>query len=152
MASAMGGTATSDLMLLLFNNTNWANLGDATGLRGSTVAGSFFVALSTGALTAASAQNTTEAAYTGYSRQAVARSGAGWTVSGTAPATAANAAAITYTVASGGTPETETYFSIGRDTSGAGEVIFWGQLTAPLVVNNGITPQFAIGACAATMT
>ena len=30
-----GNTFENDLLLLLFNNTNIANLGDATGLRGS---------------------------------------------------------------------------------------------------------------------
>ncbi|HYV99693.1 MAG TPA: hypothetical protein VE967_19695 [Gemmatimonadaceae bacterium] len=30
---SLGNAAENDLMLLIFNNTNWANLGDATGLR-----------------------------------------------------------------------------------------------------------------------
>jgi hypothetical protein len=38
MSSAMGNTAESDQLKLLFQNTNWANVGDATGLRGSTTA------------------------------------------------------------------------------------------------------------------
>jgi hypothetical protein len=35
------------LLLLLFNNTNAANIGDATGLRGSTAAGSLYLSLHT---------------------------------------------------------------------------------------------------------
>lgn len=35
------------LLTLIFNNTNLANVGDATGLRGSTTAGSFYIGLHT---------------------------------------------------------------------------------------------------------
>ena len=35
------------LQLLVFNNTNIANVGDATGLRGSTAAGQLFISLHT---------------------------------------------------------------------------------------------------------
>jgi hypothetical protein len=151
MATAMGNTAESDLLTLLFQNTNWANLGDATGLRGSTTAGSFFIGLSTGTLSGSSTQTTTEAAYTSYARVAVARSSGGWTISGSAPTSSKNAAAVTFPAATGGS-ETETYAVIGRDTSGAGEVIFWGALTSSLAVSSGITPSFAINALVATMT
>ena len=37
MSSGMGNTAQNDA-LLLFINTSWANLGDVTGVRGSTTA------------------------------------------------------------------------------------------------------------------
>ncbi len=148
---SMSNTAENNLLLLLFNNTNWANLGDATGLRGSTTAGSFYVQLSTGTLGETSDQSTTEAAYGGpYVRQAVARSGAGWTVSGTAPTQAANAAIITYPPCTSGS-ETETYFSIGRASSGAGENLFSGALTTPLAVSTGITPAFAVNDCVANV-
>jgi len=146
----MGNSAESDLLTLLFQNTNWANLGDATGLRGSGTAGSFYIGLSTGTLTGASTQSTTEAAYTGYGRVAVARSSGGWTITGSAPTTAENAAAITFGACTGGS-ETETYCVIGRDSSGAGEVITWGALTASLAVSNGITPSFAPDALQATL-
>jgi hypothetical protein len=151
MASAMGNTAESDLLKLLFQNTAWANLGSAGGLQPSSAAGSFFIGLSTGTLTGASTQTTTEAAYTSYARVAVARSSAGWTITGSAPTISENAAAVTFPAATGGS-ETETYAVIGRDTSGAGEVIFWGALTSSLAVSNGITPSFAINALQATMT
>lgn len=61
----------SALMLLLFNNTNAANIGDATGLRGSTVAGQLFLALHTADPGEAGTQSTNEVgtgAYTGYAR------------------------------------------------------------------------------------
>ena len=42
-----GNTFENDLLLLIFNNTNIANLGDATGIRGSSAAGSLYLALHT---------------------------------------------------------------------------------------------------------
>lgn len=151
MSGAFGNTAESDLLILLFQNTNWANVGDATGLRGSTTAGSFYVELSTGALSGTSTQSTTEAAYTGYGRVAVARSSGGWTVTGSNPTTAENAAAVTFGADTVGS-ETETDCSIGRDAAGAGEVIVWGPLTASLAVSPGITPSFAINSLKCNLT
>lgn len=150
MATAMGNTAEGDLLKLLFQNTNWALLGDATGLRGSTTAGSFFISLHTATLSGTSTQTSSEAAYTSYARVAVARSSGGWTVTGSAPTTSENAAAVTFPAATGGT-ETETYAMIGRDTSSTGESMFWGALSSSLAVSSGITPSFAINALQATM-
>jgi len=140
----------SQLMLLIFNNTNAANVGDATGLRGSTTAGSLFIALHTADPGEAGDQTTSEATYTGYARVAVARSGAGFTVSGTAPTQAANAAAVTFGACTAGS-STCTYFSVGVATSGASVIIASGVLTAQLAVTAGITPSFAIGALVVTL-
>ena len=134
----------NSILLLLYNNTNFANLGDATGLRGSTTAGSFFIALHTADPGEAGDQTTSEATYTSYARVAVARSSAGFTVSGTAPTQVANAAAVTFAACTGGT-NTITHFSVGLATSGASVIVNSGALTASLAVSNGITPSFAIG-------
>jgi len=147
--SASNATENS-LLLLLFNNTNFANLGDATGLRGSTTAGSFFIALHTADPGEAGDQTTSEATYTGYARVAVARSSAGFTVSGTAPTQAANAAAVTFGACTAGS-STCTYFSVGLATSGASVIVASGALTASLAVTAGITPSFAIGALVVTL-
>lgn len=150
MSGAMGNTAESDLLKLLFQNTAWANIGNAGGLLPSTVAGNYYAGLSTGTLTGASTQSTTEAAYTGYSRVPIARSAGGWTVTGSAPTVAENAAAVTFGLCTLGS-ETENYATIGRDSAGAGEVITWGPLTSPLAVSPGITPSYAINALQATV-
>lgn len=149
MSGQLGNTAESDLLILLFQNTNWALLGDATGLRGSTVAGSFFVQLHTATPGATGTQSTSEAAYGGYARQAVARSAGGWTVSGSSPTSAKNAAAITFPQSS--TAETEAFSSLGRDAAAGGELLWFGPLTANLAVANLITPSFAINAWQAQM-
>lgn len=40
---------------------------------------------------------------------------------------------------------TATYFGIGRDSSGTGELLFFGTVTPPIVIAPGITPQLAAG-------
>ncbi len=151
MATAFGNTAESDLLKLLFQNTAWANVGNAGGLLPSSVAGSFYISLSTGTLSGSSTQSTTEAAYTSYARVAIARSSVGWTITGSAPTIAENAAACTFPACTGGS-ETETYAVIGRDSSSTGEVILYGALTASLAVSSGITPSFAINALQGQLT
>lgn len=130
------------LLSLIFENANFANIGDATGLRGSTTAGVFYISLHTGDPGEAGSQTTSESAYTNYARQSVARSTAGWTV---ASGVADNDGAITYPTG-GATGSTVTNFGIGSDVSGAGNLNFKGALTASLAVSNGITPSFAAGA------
>jgi len=134
------------LLTLLFNNTNAANIGDATGLRGATTAGVFYVSLHTADPGETGTQTTSEAAYTSYARVSVARTAGGWTIAGNA---VSNAAAINFPAATGGSA-TVTHFGIGTDVSGTGNLLFKGALTASLAVSNGITPSFAIGALSVT--
>lgn len=129
------------LLQLIFTNTNAANIGDATGLRGSTTAGSFYISLHTADPGETGTQTTSEATYTGYGRVAVARSGSGWTVSGN---NASNTAAISFAACTGGS-NTITHFGIGSDSTGTGNLFLKGALTSSLAVSSGITPSFAIG-------
>lgn len=129
------------ILSLYLENGNAADIGDATGLRGSTTAGSVFVGLLTADPgEAATSQATSESAYTNYARVGVARSTAGWTV---AAGIGDNDAAITFP-ACGATGSTITNFNMGSASSGAGTLDLVG--TASLVVSNGVTPAFAIGA------
>ncbi len=129
------------LLNLYFTNTDHANIGDAAGLQNSAAAGSFYISLHTADPGETGTQTTSETAYTNYARQAVARSGAGWTVSG---GNVSNAAIISFP-ACGVTGATITHFGIGSDVSGAGNLFFKGALSASLAVSSGITPSFAIG-------
>jgi hypothetical protein len=136
-----GNTFENDLLLLIFNNTDAALIGDATGLRGSSSAGSLYVSLHTGDPGEGGNQTTSESAYTSYARVAVARSGSGWTVSGNA---VSNAALVQFPQCTGGS-ETITHFAVGTASSSTGKVLYKGALSAPLAVSSGIQPQFAIG-------
>jgi hypothetical protein len=147
---SLSDSCESDLLKLIFQNTTFAGVGDATGMVGSTTAGSLFVALHTADPGETGNQTTNETAYTNYVRVAVARSSAGWTVSGTAPTQVANAATITFAQC-GATGATITHFSVGKSTSGTGEILWSGALTSSLAVSNGITPSFAINALTCTL-
>src|SRR5690349_18011687 len=81
------------ILNLFFANSNFANVGDATGLRGSTTAGNLYIALYTADPGETGTATTNEATYTNYARVAVARSGSGWTVSGNS---ASNAGVVTF--------------------------------------------------------
>src|SRR5574343_67232 len=143
---SLTNAAETAILQLLFENANWGNIGDATGLRGSSTAGSWYVSLHTADPGEAGSQTTNEATYTSYARVAVARSTAGWTVTND---TVANDAAINFPACTGGS-NTITHFGIGTDSSGAGNLIISGALTANLAVSRGITPSFAISALTAT--
>jgi hypothetical protein len=134
-------TWENELLLLVFNNTTAALIGDATGIVGSGVAGSLYVSLHTGDPGEAGTQATNECAYTSYARVAVARSGAGWTVAGNA---VTNAALVQFPQCTGGS-ETATYFAIGTASSGAVKYLYSGALSASLAISSGIQPQFAAG-------
>lgn len=129
------------LLDLIFLNSNIANIGDATGLRGSSTAGSLYVSLHTSDPGEAGNQTTNETAYTNYARVAVARSGSGWSRSGS---TTSNVAAITFPTG-GVTGATVTHFGVGTASSGAGVLLYKGSLTSSLVVGSGVTPEFAAG-------
>lgn len=126
------------LLLLLFNNTNAANIGDATGLRGSSTAGSLHVSLHTADPGEAGDQTTNEISYTGYSRVAVARSGAGWVVTNNSVSPAAT---ISFGAMTGGAGGTVTHFGIGTASSGAGVLLYKGTVSSNIAVTSGVTPQ-----------
>jgi len=71
---SMSNTAETALLRLLFQNTAFANIGDASGLQPSAAAGSFFVRLHTADPGEAGTGDTSEVAYTGYAPVGVARS------------------------------------------------------------------------------
>lgn len=125
------------LLLLLFNNTNVANVGDATGLRGSSTVGSLYVSLHTADPGEAGSQTTSEATYTSYARVAVARTSGGWTVT---TSTVNPTAAITFPAGTGGSG-TVTYFGVGTLATLAGTLLYSGTVTPNIVTGNGVTPQ-----------
>lgn len=147
---SLSNASENDLLLLLFNNTNISNMGDATGVRGSTTAGSLYVSLHTADPGEAGTQATSETTYTGYARVAVARSGAGWTVSGTAPTQVVNAATITFGTSTVGTP-TITHFGVGLESAGATRLLASGVLDNSQVINIGGVNTFAAGALKVTV-
>lgn len=138
---SISNTFETELLQHILQNADIANIGDATGLRGSTAAGSLYVSLHTADPGEAGSQTTSEATYTGYARVAVARSAGGWSVAGNV---GSNASAVGFPAATGGS-NTLTHFGIGTSASGAGKLLLSGALTSSLAVSAGITPSFASG-------
>ncbi len=129
------------LLGLIFENTAIANVGDAGGLRATTTAGSLYFSLHTSDPGEAGDQTTNEIAYTSYARVAVARSAAGWTVTGNASAVDAN---VTFPAGTGGSG-TATHWGLGTLSSGAGLLMYKGAISPTIVCGSGVTPQLTAG-------
>lgn len=128
-----GDTYENDVLKLIFNATAIADLAenDAT-----TPATTLTVALHTADPGEAGTQATSEIAYTGYARIAVARTTGGWTVTNNS---VVPAAAITFGEMTAGAGGTVTHFSVG--TGAANKMLYKGTVTPNIVVTNGVIPQ-----------
>jgi len=128
---------------LLYQNIAMANIGNAGGLQPSSVAGSFYIALYTTDPTDADVG--VEADYTSYARVAIARSVAGWTVSGNQ---VSNAVIITFPTSTGGS-NTITHYGIRTALTG-GDLVHHAPLSSPITINSTETPKFNIGGISGT--
>lgn len=129
------------LLQHVFENADIANVGDATGLRGSSTAGSLYFSLHTSDPGEAGDQTTNEIGYTSYARVAVARSAAGWTVTNDAVAVDAN---VDFPTGSGGSG-TATHWGLGTASSGAGVLLYKGAISPNIVCGSGVTPRLTAG-------
>jgi hypothetical protein len=121
------------LLLAIFNAIGIPNLLDNTATSPATT---LTVALHTADPTPAGVQTASEIAYTGYARQTVARSSAGWTVTANSVAPVAN---IDFPAMTGGAGGTVTFFSVGDGVSN--EVLYSGPVTPSIVVVNSVVPR-----------
>lgn len=136
--------AEDALLKLVFQNIDWANIGDGPGLQNSATTGSLWVALFS--VIPTDSAGGTEAAYTGYARIAVVRSASGWRVTGTAPTFVDNVGAVTFGAC---TASGETIVATGIMTAlTSGDLLYYTALDDDLIVTSApsITPEFAIGA------
>ena len=122
---------------LMFQNSTIANIGDATGLRGSTTAGQLFFSLHSADPGEVGTQATNEVSYTGYARVGVARSGAGFTVTDNSVSPAAN---VDFPVCTAGTA-TASHFSVGAASSGATLVLYKGAINPNIAISVNVTPR-----------
>jgi len=138
-----GTTFDNSLLQLLFQNVASSAPVNAigSGLQASATAGNLYVSLHTADPTASGNQSSSEISYTGYARQAVARSSAGFTVSGNVVNPAAN---ITFGAMTGGTGGTVTNWSIGTASTGTGYILYTGTVSPTITISTGVTPQSAI--------
>lgn len=127
------------LLELIFENANIATLGDATGVRGSSAAGSLYISLHTADPGESGVQTTSEVSYTGYARVAVARSGAAWTRTDNS-ITPASPTPFPERPDSGAAV-VATHFGVGVAASGGGLLLYSGTLTPNISISELVTPN-----------
>ncbi|MET3409443.1 hypothetical protein [Methylobacterium sp. 1030] len=130
-------TISTNILKLIYQAVGISGIADNTATSPLT---NLYVSLHTANPGTGGAQTTSEAAYPGYARVAIARSTSGWT-SGTG--TVNPAATISFPASTGTTSETETYFSIGTAQTGAGLVIHQGTLNPSIAMAQNVTPQLS---------
>ena len=126
----------SAMLGLLFKNVAVTLIGDSGGLRASATAGNLYLSLHTASPGETGDQTTNEIGYTSYARQPVARDGVEWTETGGIVTLAVEVSFPKGT----GTGGTATYVGIGTSISGAGKLLYYGELAPHIVCGDGITP------------
>ena len=127
---SMSNTTENDVLKMMLQGTDPSWRADATQ----------WIALHTADPGEAGSAVTSEATYTSYARVAVIKA-TGWTDGGS---TFSNAALVQFPQCTGGS-NAITHFSVVTSSSGAGQILVSGALSATLNVATGIQPQFAIG-------
>lgn len=130
-----GNTFENDWLKLIFNATAIANIADNAA---SSPLANLYVSLHTADPGEGGDQTTSEISYTNYARQAVARSGSGWTVTANSVSPVST---IAFPASAGGAGGTVTHFAVGTAVSGTGKLLYSGTVSPNIVVNSGVTPQ-----------
>lgn len=138
MAGGKGTTFDNDLLKLIFNAVSIANIADNAASAPLT---NLYMSLHIADPGAGGTQATSEASYTGYTRQAVSRTATGFTVSGNSVTLTSS---VVFPTATGGS-ETETYAAVGTAVSGSGKLLYRGPVTPTLAVSSGVSPQLTTG-------
>lgn len=135
----------------VFLNANIPNIGDATGLRGSSAAGDLYVSLHTADPGEAGTALTNELSYDEYARQAVPRSSAGFSREDSTISLVPNVDFPEMVAGAGGTM---THFAYVAQISGAAVVLYKGELDNPQVINAGVIPRLkgTVSGSATTVT
>ena len=124
-----------DFLKLIFNGTGIPNLADNASASPLT---NLYIALHTADPGEAGGQSTSEVAYTGYGRVAIARTNAGWVVTGNS---VSPAAAIEFGEMTAGAPGVATHMTVGTASSGAGKVLYRGTITPNIPYSVGTVPR-----------
>lgn len=128
-----GNSCETDFLKAVYQAVAWANLVDNTA---SSPATTITVALHTADPGEGGTQSTSEIAYTGYARMAIARTTGGWAVASGSCSPVANIDFGQMTAGAGGTV---THFSTGTGTSHY--LLHSGTVTPNISVVNGVIPR-----------
>lgn len=132
-----GTTFANDELKLIYQATAIANIADNAS---SSPLTNIYASLHTGS-PASGNQQTSEVSYTGYARQAMARSSAAFTITGASMSFVND---VVFPVSSSGTP-TVTHFALGSVVSATGKVIDSGTVTPNIVVSTSVAQTLAQG-------
>lgn len=124
----------------IFNNTTVPGIGDATGLRGSSTAGSLYIALANSTIDVDDSNPGQEAQYPGYARVAIARNSNGWIISGNQ---VYNKNTIAFPTCTAGS-DTIRWVNIYTAAAG-GTRLYYGRLSEDLAISLDVTPHFPPG-------
>lgn len=134
MATGKGNTTSQNFLKLLYQAVTWTGIAvNDTG----TPLTNIYYSLHTASVGATGNQQSNEAAYGLYARQAVARTTGGHSISGQAISPVAT---VSFPQANSGS-ETETDFATGSVVSATGVVFHFGTISPTIAVANGVTPQ-----------
>jgi len=134
MAGEKSTTYGGQLLALLFNATAIPNIAiNAT----SSPLTNLYVSLHTADPGASGNQTTNELSYTGYARVAVARTTAGWVVTGASASPAAN---VIFPSPTGTPTQIATFLGVGSASSGAGTLFYAGPVSPTITITAGLPP------------
>ena len=122
---------------LILEGTAIANVADNAA---SSPVDTLYISLHTASPGLTGTQETSETAYSGYQRQSIARSSAGWTVSSGANT---NDSDINFPVCSANPGDDITHVGIGLSSSGSGTLWLFGALDTSFAMQVGTTPIFS---------
>jgi hypothetical protein len=128
-----GNTFENDVLKLIFNATAIADLAQDDA---SSPATTLTVALHTADPGEAGDQTTSETAYTGYARVAVARTTGGWTVTNNSVSPVAN---IDFGECTASPGAAITHFSVGTGTGN--KLLYKGTVTPNITMAAGVIPR-----------
>jgi hypothetical protein len=130
---SFGDTMEADLLKLIFQAVAIADIADNDATSPATT---LTVALHTADPGEAGTQSTSETAYTGYARVAVARTSGGWAITGSSISPVANIDFGECTASAGGPI---THFSVGTGVSN--KLIASGTVTPNITMAVGVIPR-----------
>jgi hypothetical protein len=122
------------MLNLILNGTPISGLADNAATSPNT---NLYLALHTADPGASGTQATGEVAYTGYARQPLSRAAGSWTVSGNQATTNTT---INFPANTGATTVTAAFASIGVAATGATMLLWSGQLSNSITINQGTLP------------
>lgn len=130
-----GDTFENDVLKLIFNATAVANMADNAA---SSPLTNLYVSLHTADPGDAGNQTTSETAYTGYSRVAVARTTGGWTVTGNSVSPVAN---IDFGACTASPGAAITHWAVGTASSSTGKLLYAGTVTPNITMATSVIPR-----------